>query len=330
MGNVQSYDANASIPDGNPKPGRRNIASMQVRLLLVLAPYALALWTAALTVGLSFGAEVKRAMINDAEISYVYEGTGEPIIFLHGAGTDMRIWEGIEPLVTTSHRLIAYSRRHQAPNRWPDDGRTHTIAQHVEDLAGFMRSLGLSRAHVVGVSLGGVVAARFAYDHPELVQSLVLNDALLARSTSEDSKAVMDAFWGRFDPFLTEVKAGHGAKAAQALVEWLYGEPDAWDRLPPTRKQIYLENANVLLLLPIDKTPRLTCTALGEIKAPTLVMGGDRTPAAFRLTNEELRKCLRKDTAIQVIPDAGHFWYVDNPRAGVEAILRFVKQQATR
>ena len=55
----------------------------------------------------------------------------------------MRIWEGIEPLVTTSHRFIAYSRRHQAPNKWPDDGSTHTIAQHVEDLAALIKSLGL-------------------------------------------------------------------------------------------------------------------------------------------------------------------------------------------
>ena len=162
------------------------------------------------------------------------------------------------------------------------------------------------------------------------MQSLVLNDALLTRPTSEESKPVMDAFSRRFDPFLTEVKAGHSAKAAQALVEWLYGEPAAWDRLPPARKQIYLDNANVLLLLPIDKTRRLTCTALGEIKAPAMVMGGDKTPAAFRLTNEGLRECLRQETAMQVIPGAGHFWYVDNPRAGVDAILGFVRQHAAR
>ena len=242
----------------------------------------------------------------------------------------MRIWEGIEPLVTASNRFIAYSRRHQAPNKWPDDGRSHTVAQHVEDLAAFIKSLALPRAHIVGVSLGGVVAARFAYDYPKLVKSLVLNDSLLADPTSEESKSVMDAFSRRFNPFVTEVKAGHSGKAAETLVEWLYGESGAWDRLPPARRQIYLENSNVLLLLPIEKTPRLTCTALGEIKAPTMVMGGDKTPAAFRLTNEALRQCLGQERAMQVIPGAGHFWYVDNPRAGIDAILGFVRQHAKR
>lgn len=187
--------------------------------------------------------------------------------------------------------------------------------------------MGLSRAHVVGVSLGGFVAARFAHDYPKLVQSLVVNDSLLVDPTSEESKPVMDAFDARFDPFVTEVKAGRSPKAAEALVEWLYGEPGAWDRLPPARRQIYLENANVLLLAPIDTTPRLTCTALGEIKAPTMVMGGDKTPAAFRLTNEALRECLRQERAMQVIPGAGQCWYVDNPRAGADAILGFVRQQ---
>jgi len=123
---------------------------------------------------------------------------------------------------------------------------------------------------------------------------------------------------------------GNSGKAAKALVEWLYGEPGAWDRLPPARRQIYLENANVLLLAPIDKTPRLTCAALGEIKAPAMVMGGDKTPAAFRLTNQALRECLRQERAMQVIPGAGHFWYVDNPRAGVETTLGFVRQQGAR
>jgi len=61
-----------------------------------------------------------------------------------------------------------------------------------------------------------------------------------------------------------------------------------------------------------------------------MVMGGDKTPAAFRLTNEALRECLRQERAMQVIPGAGHFWYVDNPRAGVDAILGFVRQQGAR
>jgi pimeloyl-ACP methyl ester carboxylesterase len=141
---------------------------------------------------------------------------------------------------------------------------------------------------------------------------------------------VTDAFDRRFAPLVAEVKAGNSGKAAKALVEWLYGESAAWDRLPPARKQIYLENASVLLLLPIDKTRRLTCTSLGEIKAPTMLMGGDMTPAAFRLTNEASRECLRQERAMQVIPGAGHFWCVDNPRAGIDAILGFVKQHKMR
>ena len=85
------------MANGNTKPGRRSIAPMQAPLLTAITHCAVALWAAALGVQPSFSAEVKRATINGAELSYVDEGTGEPIIFLHGVGIDLRIGRESRP-----------------------------------------------------------------------------------------------------------------------------------------------------------------------------------------------------------------------------------------
>ena len=112
-------------------------------------------------------------VVNGAEISYVERGAGETVVFVHGVGSDLRIWNEVAPHIASRYRFVAYSRRHHAPNAWPDDGSSHRLAQHVEDLVAFIRALGVVKAHVVAVSLGARVAIDAALaKHDELKRML--------------------------------------------------------------------------------------------------------------------------------------------------------------
>jgi pimeloyl-ACP methyl ester carboxylesterase len=272
-------------------------------------------------------AELKKIIVNGAELSYLEDGVGETVIFLHGVGTDLRIWEGVRPHIATKYRFIAYSRRHHVPNAWPDAGSSHTLAHHVEDLAALVPALGVDKAHIVGASLGGSIAGEMVVRYPHLVQSIILNDSLLVQPVSEDGRRVMEPFWKAFQPFYAAVKAGNGAEAPVALVNWLSGKPDAWDSLPPDRKKYYVENAGALLRV-FEEAPRPgpTCADLGKLQVPVLVMAGESTPAAFQLSNERLVQCLSHGTAYRRVSNADHFWYAENAGDGAAAILQFLTE----
>jgi pimeloyl-ACP methyl ester carboxylesterase len=267
---------------------------------------------------------VKTIVVNGAQLSYIEEGRGETVIFLNGVGTDMRVWDAVRPYIASRYRFIAYSRRHHYPNPWPDDGSSHTFTQHVEDLAAFIRALGVQRVHLVAASLGGQVAGRMLLTHPELVATAVLNDTLLGLPVPDEHKAVVDAFFKRFQPLAQAVRARDAEQAAVAVVDWISPESGGWEGLSANRKRYYLDDARTLLLMVYESGPRPQCSDFGRVHVPVLVLGGSNASPAFRVTNEQLRTCLGRDAESAVIPGAGHFWYASHPTDGAEVILHFI------
>lgn len=121
--------------------------------------------------------EVKRVSANGTELSYVEVGQGEPVIFVHGGLQDYRMWAEHLPKFAGRYRAIAYSRRNHFPNDVSPDGMPDGAADaHGEDLAAFVRALGLSKARIVAHSSGAHAALFFAARHPDMIVSLALNE----------------------------------------------------------------------------------------------------------------------------------------------------------
>jgi hypothetical protein len=78
---------------------------------------------------------VKEVEVNGVRLSYVEQGAGEPIVFVHGAFSDLRVWEPIREEVAKRYRFIAYTQRYFGTDPWPDDGKNFNVATHVDDLA---------------------------------------------------------------------------------------------------------------------------------------------------------------------------------------------------
>ena len=278
--------------------------------------------------------DVRKVVVNGAEISYVEQGAGETVVFVHGIALDWRSFEDVRPYIGRRYRFVAYSRRDHAPNRWPDDGQTYGIVQHAEDLAALIRALGVAKAHVVGTTLGGRIVAQLAFTHPELVASVVINDAFLTVQVPEDRKRVLDDFSRQLEPVFDALRAHDDLRATMLFADWEGGGAGWFDALPEHRKQQYRDNAKTLLLAASDKEidRRPSCEAIGRLQMPALVLEGENTAAAARLTNDVLYACLGSVAERARVPDAGHFWYIENPRGGADAILRFIARHpiATR
>ena len=115
------------------------------------------------------------AMINTGSISlYVEErGEGQPLLFISGTGGDLRAKPNVLDSPLAKHfRVIAYDQRGLGQSDKPDE--PYTMQDYGDDAAALLDAMNLERAHVVGVSFGGMVAQHLALDHPDRVSKLVL------------------------------------------------------------------------------------------------------------------------------------------------------------
>ncbi|MDO8632514.1 MAG: alpha/beta fold hydrolase, partial [Phycisphaerales bacterium] len=102
------------------------------------------------------------------KLYYEAAGDGPPVVLIHGGQMDLRIWDEQVALLSPNHRVIRYDVRGYGRSPAPQK----VYANH-EDLAAVLDQLGLHRATLVGLSLGGGIAIDFAISYPDRVEKLV-------------------------------------------------------------------------------------------------------------------------------------------------------------
>lgn len=112
------------------------------------------------------------AHVNGIWLNYREQGEGEPLLLVMGLGAPWQGWEPQLEAFSRRHRVICFDNRGVGASDKPV-GR-YSVSQLVEDARGLLDHLGIARAHMVGVSMGGMVAMEMAAKHPERVGSLVL------------------------------------------------------------------------------------------------------------------------------------------------------------
>jgi pimeloyl-ACP methyl ester carboxylesterase len=117
---------------------------------------------------------MERARVNGVELGHEVVGSGEPMLFIHGA----HIADALQPLVTEPalerFQRIRYHRRGVGGSTRPVAAGPTSVAVQAQDAVGLLDHVGADRAHVVGHSLGGAIALELAAQHPTRVASLVL------------------------------------------------------------------------------------------------------------------------------------------------------------
>lgn len=111
--------------------------------------------------------------VGDLEINYTIQGTGEPLLMIMGLSFSLLDWGTKLPELLSQHyKVILFDNR--------DAGETsrspslYSIAQMAADAAGLLQALGVSRASVFGVSMGGMIAQHFALNHTNQLHKLIL------------------------------------------------------------------------------------------------------------------------------------------------------------
>jgi pimeloyl-ACP methyl ester carboxylesterase len=239
----------------------------------------------------------KEIEVNGVRLSVVEDGSGEPVVGVHGAFSDVRVWEPLREEITKRYRLIAYTQRYFGTGPWPDDGRHFSVATHADDLAKLIIALNVGPVHLVGRSYGGLVAATVAVKHPSLVRTLTLHEPALLSVVPADSpegKAARDDRAKFTSAALAANKAGDAVQAVRLFFEGVYQlGPGGFDRLPQPTQAMFLDHARTApLLFASPGGSTVTCAALNGFTRPTLLTHGEKTHAYYKLINEGVAKCV--------------------------------------
>ncbi len=109
---------------------------------------------------------------NGVKLYYAITGSGPYLILIEGLGVATWLWEKQLPAFARHFTTVVYDNRGAGKSDKPQG--PYTVAMMADDLAGLMDALEISRAHILGVSMGGFIAQDFALRHPERVDRLVL------------------------------------------------------------------------------------------------------------------------------------------------------------
>jgi 3-oxoadipate enol-lactonase len=255
-----------------------------------------------------------RVMVEDLQIGYSERGDGAALVFLHGVGSDKSVWDRQLAFFSKQWRAVALDYPGYGESDLPvRDLDRPAIAGYV---CGALDALGIAQAHVIGLSMGGVIALEIVRQQPHRLRLLTLADTfahhpdadgIVARSRQAIETMPMSAF--------AELRV-------QALLA--PGAPDA------LRREVVETMARV-----DQRAYRWASVAvwtadyradLAGIAIPTLVIVGEHdqpTPVALA---RELAAGIH-GAQLAIIPDAGHISNIDNPAAFNAAVERFIKAQ---
>jgi pimeloyl-ACP methyl ester carboxylesterase len=131
-----------------------------------------------------------KVKVNDIQIYYEVKGKGYPLVMIVGCGANLEAWDPrlIEGL-SKHFKLVLFDNR--GAGRTDLSKGEYTIRLFADDTAGLMDALGISRAHVLGISMGGMIAQELAINYPEKVSKLILcSTCSQFRPSQELSRAV--------------------------------------------------------------------------------------------------------------------------------------------
>jgi pimeloyl-ACP methyl ester carboxylesterase len=252
-------------------------------------------------------------------LRYCTAGSGNPVVLIHGLSLDTSMWDPQWPELTREFRAIRYDLRGFGGSSVPQAPYSHS-----EDLLGLLDFLGARPAHLVGLSMGGRVALRFALDQPQAVKSLTLIDsALEGHSWTEEWSQTMHA--------LVEAAGNGGAAAAKQL--WL-----AHELFAPARRDAQVAAALAAMVGrytawhwanvdPIRKPPSPASEALSTLRCPTLVLVGELDLPDFTAIAQRLAATIPQAT-LHTIRGAGHMANMEAPAAVNELLLGHLRHNS--
>ena len=261
---------------------------------------------------------------NDAELFYEEAGTGDPVLLLHGLGSSTLDWAPQIDALKGSYRVIALDARGSGRSRdLLKPGGPFSVRQFAADTAALLDELHAAPAHVVGLSMGGMIAFQLAVDAPRLVRTLTIinsGPALVPR-TADEMKAL------RTRRLISRLFGPKGM--ARLLAKRLFPKPEHEHKRKLFRERMALNDKRAYAASQEAIFGWSVLDRIGTIDAPTLVVSSDQdyVPVAVK----EMWAGQMKDAQVTVVADARHALPIEFPEKLNPLLLEFLgKHRAAR
>lgn len=167
------------------------------------------------------------ARLNGIDINYEVQGEGPPLVLTHGYSASLEMWRDQVPTLSAKHRLVIYDTRGHGKTTAPADPAQYDLSRdYTADLLALMDHLQIERAHVGGLSMGGMIAQEFALQHPDRLRSLLLLDTGPGMSGMQRDPAVQ----ARFQQFREMMATVARTKGMGAVIDAMRNSPQWADR----------------------------------------------------------------------------------------------------
>jgi 3-oxoadipate enol-lactonase len=256
-----------------------------------------------------------------AKIYWDEQGHGAPILLIMGLGWPSYLWHRTRPVLASRFRTIALDNRGVGQSDVPPG--PYSMALMASDAAAVLDAAGVERAHVFGLSMGGMIAQEFALQYPKRVESL-----LLGCTAPGGTHAVVA------EPAATQLLFARDLspeELSRAINPFIYDSGTPQERIDADfvlRKQWFARPegymAQLQAILAWEAYSRLP-----QITAPTFVIHGESDrlvpPANGKIIAERI-----PGAKLVIIPNASHILSTDQPDAVHHAVLDFLDAQSGR
>lgn len=257
--------------------------------------------------------------VNDINMYYETHGEGEALILISGNGAESSQWKDMIPMFSKNYKVIPFDNRGAGRTDKPD--MEYSRDMMTTDVIGLMDALEIENAHILGASMGGMIAQNIAYLYPDRVKSLILvvtsmkNSHRANYACKQAIKRVMD---GSDPSALAEYSA------VWSFPEEVLANPGAVDRIKSAMAHVL--NPQTVNAFKRQNDALTTFDSSGwisEITAPTLVIAGDGDiiwPQKY--SGHELAKVISGSKFVS-LPGA-HMAYILSAEAFQEQIIEFL------
>jgi pimeloyl-ACP methyl ester carboxylesterase len=264
---------------------------------------------------------VEAVLTNGLEVAYTRVGDGPPLVLVHGAAEDGRIWQPQLAALRDEFTVVAWDE--PGAGRSSDTPADFGLADYAHCLAALIDALALGPAHVAGLSWGGTVALELYRDHPEHITTLVLADTYAGwkGSLPEDEvrarvagvRRMLDAPTGEFDPTLPGLFAGDPPGEFVALLDEIAAA-------------VRPESLGAQLFVMAETDQR---ELLPRIAAPTLLIWGELDARSPLSVARQFERAI-PNTELALIPGCGHVSNLEQPESFNQAVREFCRAHSPR
>jgi pimeloyl-ACP methyl ester carboxylesterase len=250
---------------------------------------------------------VTRARLNGIEIDYQASGAGPAVLLSHGYSATRRMWDAQHAALGETHRVISWSMRGHGETESPADPTQYSADLTVADMRALLGHVGVERAVIGGLSLGGYVSLAFYLAHPEMVRALVICDSGPGYRSADARAAWNQRAQER--AVSLETRGLEALGKSREVRESATLHRSAQGLAHAARGMLAQEGSRVI-------------DGLAGITVPTLVIVGDQDQP-FLAPCEYMAKKI-PGARLEVIRGAGHSSNLDQPEAFNRVLLDFL------